>query len=89
MKKARTPRTPLPKRPYRATAILYGSFAVVFAVVVAATGGALLPRIDHRVGHDRHFVIGALPVAAGCFLLATAYSWWRIRQRLEAKERDS
>jgi ABC-type bacteriocin/lantibiotic exporter with double-glycine peptidase domain len=64
----------MPKRPYRDSALLYGGFAVVFLVVVFATGGRLLV---------------AVPIAAGCFVLATAYSWWRIRERLEAEEQDS
>ena len=67
-------RTPLPKRPYRDTALIYGSFAVIFVVIAFATGGNMLV---------------AVPVAAGCFLVATAYSWWRIRQRLEAGEQES
>ena len=66
--------TPLPKRPYRDSALIYASFAVVFVVIVFATGGKMLV---------------AVPVAAGCFALATGYSWWRIRQRLEAEEQDS
>jgi hypothetical protein len=73
----------MPKRPYRDSALLYGAFATLTVVIVGATGGAVLPKI-----HD-HFAIGALPVAAGCFVLATAYSWWRIRQRLVAEEQDS
>ena len=61
---------PLPKRPYRDTALIYGSFALVFVVIAFATGGNMLV---------------AVPVAAGCFLVATGYSWWRIRQRQEAE----
>ena len=71
MKRARAP---LPKRPYRDTALIYGSFAIVFVVIAVATGGQVLV---------------AVPVAGGCFLVATAYNWWRIRQRLEADERES
>ena len=67
-------RTPLPKRPYRDTALIYGSFALVFVDIAFATGGNMLV---------------AVPAAAGCFLVATAYSWWRIRQRLEADEQES
>jgi Flp pilus assembly protein TadB len=62
----------LPKRPFRDSALLYAGFAVVFVAVVAATGGNL---------------VVAVPIAAGCFLVATAYSWWRIRQRLEEERR--
>jgi len=63
--------TPLSKRPFRDAALVYGAFAVVLAVVAIATGGSA-------------FV--AVPVAAGCFVLATGYSWWRIRQRLEREK---
>ena len=65
-------RAPLPKRPFRDIALIYGSFAVVFVVVAVATGRSA-------------FV--AVPVAAGCFVLATGYGWWRLRRRLEADER--
>jgi hypothetical protein len=65
---------PLPKRPFRDSAIIYGVMAILFAVIVFATGGDMLV---------------AIPVAAGCFLLATAYSWWRIRQRIEAERESS
>ena len=61
---------PLPKRPFRDSAIFYGILAVAFVVVTVGTG--------------RSFWV-ALPVALGCFLIATAYSWWRFRQRLEAE----
>jgi Flp pilus assembly protein TadB len=64
----------LPKRPYRDSAFLYAGFTVVFVVIVFGTGGNMLV---------------AVPVAAACFVLATAYSWWRIRQRLNAEEQDS
>ena len=77
----------LSKRPYRDSALVYAGFAIVFVIVVAATGGTVLPRLNR--GTDEGFVIGALPIAAGCFLLATGYSWWRIRTRLAAKGEDS
>jgi len=64
----------LPKHPYRDSALLYGAFAVISIVIVFATDGNLLV---------------AVPVIAGCFVLATAYNWWRIRERLEAEEQDS
>jgi nicotinamide riboside transporter PnuC len=64
----------LPKRPYRDSALLYASFAVISIVLVFATDGDLLV---------------AVPVVAVCFVLATAYSWWRIRERLDAEQEDS
>jgi heme O synthase-like polyprenyltransferase len=62
---------PLPKRPFRDSAILYASMAVVFVVVSVLTG--------------RPIVVAVL-VAAGCFVLATAYSWWRWSRRLEQEQ---
>ena len=79
----------LPKRPYRDSALLYGGFAVVFVVIVWATSGAVLPRFRPRTDGWPHFVVGALPIAVCLFLIATAYSWWRIREQLEAEEQDS
>jgi hypothetical protein len=81
--------TPPSTRPYRDSALIYAGFAAVYVVMVWATGGALLPRFHPRTDGWPHFVVGALPFAFGCFLLATAYSWWRIRQRLAAKRRGS
>jgi heme O synthase-like polyprenyltransferase len=66
--------SPQPKRPFRDSALIYASFAIVFVIIIFGTGGNL---------------IVALPVAAGCFVLATAYSWWRIRQRLNAEGEDA
>jgi hypothetical protein len=34
-------------------------------------------------------VVGALPIAAACFVIATGYSWWRIRERLQAEDDES
>jgi len=65
---------PLSKRPFRDTAILYGAFAVVFIVVAVGTGRSPLV---------------AVPVAIGCFLVATGYAWWRLRRRVEAERRRS
>ena len=65
---------PSSKRPLRDTAILYGAFAVVFIVVAVGTGRSPLV---------------AVPVAIGCFLVATGYAWWRLRRRLEAERRRS
>ena len=62
---------PLPKRPFRDSALFYAGIAIVFVVIVFATGG------DMSV---------AVPVAAGCFLVATGYAWWRFRQRLRLEE---
>ena len=59
---------PLPRRPFRDSAIFYGILAVIIVVVSAATGG----------GVARGVVVAVL-----FFLLALAWSWWRFRERLE------
>jgi membrane protein DedA with SNARE-associated domain len=75
------PQTPMPKRPFRDAAIFYGALSVIFVVVVWATGGAVLPRWD-----DDQREIGGLTIAILFFLVATAYSWWRFRQRMRLEE---
>ncbi len=82
------PPAPLPKRPFRDSALIYAAFAVIFVVIVWVTGGALLPRFHPRTDGWPHFVIGAVPLAAGCFLLATGYAWWKFRRRLEEERRS-
>jgi hypothetical protein len=64
----------LPKRPYRDSALLYGALAVVVLVFALLTGGG---------------VVRAVVVALAFFVCATAWSWWRFRQRLAAGERRS
>jgi hypothetical protein len=62
--------------------------AVVIVIVTAATGGSLLPGDT-----DKHFVLGALDrlgallVAAGFFVVATAFSWWQWRERIAGRRR--
>lgn len=72
---------PLPKRPFRDSAIFYGVLSILFVLVVWATGGAVLPRWD-----DEQREIGGLLIATVFFLVATAYSWWRFKQRIEEEE---
>ena len=74
---------PLPKRPFRDSAIFYGVLSVLFVLVVWATGGAVLPRWD-----DDQRAVGGLTIAILFFLVATAYSWWRFKQRIEEEERQ-
>jgi hypothetical protein len=62
---------PIPKRPYRDTAVFYAVLAAVIVIIAAATGGG---------------IARALIIAAGFFVVATAFSWWRWRVRLRAKE---
>jgi hypothetical protein len=62
---------PIPKRPYRDTAVVYAVLAAVIVILAVATGGG---------------IARAVVVAAGFFVVATAFSWWRWRVRLRADE---
>jgi membrane protein implicated in regulation of membrane protease activity len=60
-------RPPLPKRPYRDSVLLYLVLAGLIVLISWATGGDL----------GRAFVFATL-----YFVVATAWAWWRFRQRL-------
>jgi hypothetical protein len=79
----RSAQLPLPKRPFRDSAIFYGVLSVLFVLVVWVTGGALLPRWD-----DEQREVGGLLIATLFFFIATGYSWWRFRQRIEEEEQS-
>jgi len=64
---------PIPKRPFRDSAIFYGVITVAFVVIVALTGGSLTL---------------AIPVALACFVVATGYAWWKFRQRIRLEEEN-
>ena len=57
---------PTPGHPYRDSAILYAILAGLVVGVTALTGGNMRT---------------ALIIAPLLFVIATAYSWWRWRQR--------
>ena len=63
---------PRAKRPFRDSALLYAGMAIVFVVLVFITGGNMAV---------------AIPVALGCFIVATGYAWWKLKQRLEEEQR--
>ncbi len=66
---------PLPRHPFRDSALLHAVFALVIIVVALLTGGS---------------VVTAFLVACGYFVLATGWSWMRFSQRLKATaETDS
>jgi nicotinamide riboside transporter PnuC len=46
----------------------------VFVLLVFITGG------DMAI---------AVPVALGCFVIATGYAWWKFKQRLEEEESEA
>lgn len=56
------------RRPYRDTAVVYGVMAGALVALAAALGSDL---------------VRAVAVALLFFLLATGWSWWRLRARLE------
>ena len=59
--------------PYRDSAILYAILAGVVVAVTALTGGNMR---------------AALVIAPLLFVVATAYSWWRWRQRERREAED-
>jgi hypothetical protein len=63
---------PLPGRPYRDSAILFAVLAAVIVGVTILTGGG---------------VAKAIAVAIGFFVLATAWTWWRLHARLAHERR--
>jgi membrane protein implicated in regulation of membrane protease activity len=70
------PPEPVPKRPYRDTALVFGGMAVAIVLVAWATGGELRK---------------AVLIAAAFFVAATAWGWRRWRERIRdqaAREAD-
>jgi hypothetical protein len=62
----------LPKHPYRDSALIYGGLAVLVVVFAAATGGN---------------VVKAVVWGGAAFVVATLYSWWRVREKLRSQTR--
>jgi hypothetical protein len=58
---------PVPKHPFRDSAVVNGVLAALLLVVAWLTGGN---------------VVRAVIYAVAFFLIATAWNWWRFRQRL-------
>jgi membrane protein implicated in regulation of membrane protease activity len=65
------PEEPLPKHPFRNSAIFHFVLACLLVLVAWITGGGI-PR--------------ALAFAIGYFVIATGYSWWRWRQRVAEEQ---
>ena len=63
---------PLPRHPYRDSAIFYGILAGALVGVTYLTGGG---------------IVRALAVAGGFFVVATSFSWWRFRAKLAERQR--
>jgi Flp pilus assembly protein TadB len=64
----------LPAHPYRDTAIMYAILAGVVVGVTALTGGSMR---------------AVLVIAPVLFVIATGYSWWRLRQRERAEAKEA
>ncbi len=62
---------PVPKRPYRDSLIFHGALAAILVLVAYLTAGRL---------------VRALVFAGGYFVVATAWSWWKFRQRVAEEE---
>lgn len=67
------PPRPVPRHPYRDTAILYGVLAGIVVVFAAATG--------------YHDLVKAVIVAVAVFVGATSYSWWYWYDRIKRQQR--
>jgi hypothetical protein len=59
---------PMPKRPYRDSALFHLVLGSLLLLVAWLTGGNL---------------VRAIVVAVGYVVIAIAWSWWRFRQRLQ------
>jgi hypothetical protein len=68
----RRPGDPLPRRPFWSSAIVYGGLAGFVVAFGTLTGNGL---------------IETLAIAIAFFVLATGYTWWRFRQRMQRGER--
>ena len=64
---------PIPRRPYRDSIVFHAVLAALLVLVAYLTAGDL----------ER-----AVVVAAGYFVIATAWSWWSFRRRIAAEEQQ-
>ena len=61
------------KRPYRDSALAYAGLGALVAVIAYASGSSLVRSLSGGVA---------------AFVLATAYTWWRIRSRQREAEQQ-
>jgi len=66
--------TPIPKHPYRDSALVYAAFTLVVVLLAWASGGDLRK---------------AVLVAGGFFVVATVWSWLRWQRRLREVRRQA
>ena len=71
----------MPKRPFRDSAIFYGALSCAIVLFGWLTGRQLLPSTA-----GSKLEPGALGIAAGFFVIATGYTWWRFRQQIARGE---
>jgi Flp pilus assembly protein TadB len=64
--------TPIPKHPYRDSALVYAAFTLIVVLLAWASGGGLRK---------------AILVAAAFFVVATSWSWLRWQRRLREQRR--
>jgi len=64
---------PLPSHPYRDSAIFYGVLAALLVGVTYWTGGGILR---------------AVLVAGGFFVIATAFTWLRFRNKIAERDKE-
>ena len=67
------PRRRRSTRPYRDSALAYGVLGSLVVIFAYVTGSSLLRSLAGGVA---------------AFLLATAYTWWRVRSRQRQAERE-
>jgi membrane protein implicated in regulation of membrane protease activity len=65
------PKTSIPRHPFRDSAIFHGALSGIVIGVAALSGGDL---------------VKAGVIAGAYFVFATAYSWWRWRDRLRHEQ---
>jgi hypothetical protein len=65
-------RAPLPKRPYRDSVLVNLALALVILIVARLTDGDFGRAIGFAIAY---------------FVFATAWNWWRFRQRLQRQDR--
>jgi hypothetical protein len=73
-KNGSNPRRRVSKHPYRDSAIAYAVLGTIVVVFAYSTGSGLL----------KSFAGGT-----AAFVLATAWTWWRLRSREQAPEQES
>jgi hypothetical protein len=75
---------------YRDTAIFNAILAGLIVLVTALTGGNMFPGEVENKTRVLRFIgqIGAVPVAAGFFVVATAFSWWQLKRKERRRQRQ-